>query len=79
MTKLVHGSRGLQRAQIATRVLYGESLSELRGADLVDAFHHDPRLVVLASQELDGMSMVELLKHSGACPSKSMLMGFVVV
>lgn len=73
VTQLVHGERGLKRAQTATRVLFGEAaVEQLAPADLVDAFRHDPRLIGMEETEVQGMPVMEMLKRSGACASKSM-------
>ncbi|KAI8330420.1 hypothetical protein BC941DRAFT_440442 [Chlamydoabsidia padenii] len=43
VTELVHGLEAVHQAKVATKVLFGESLDNVSGQDIVKAFEHDHR------------------------------------
>jgi tyrosyl-tRNA synthetase len=69
-TELIHGFDGLQRAEIATKVLFGTSLKEVRAKDLLNAFEQDSRLVRLSRQQVLGLRLDKFAHLAGACQSR---------
>jgi len=72
MTRLVHGDAGLQVAQRATRIFFGEAIDQQTDAQLGEIFSDVP------SQELPrarlgggGLPLVDALVEAGLCRSKS--------
>ncbi|KAF9971710.1 tyrosyl-tRNA synthetase [Actinomortierella ambigua] len=47
-TELVHGIEAVDKTIVATQVLFGSSLDNVRGKQVVEAFSGDPRIVVVA-------------------------------
>jgi tyrosyl-tRNA synthetase len=71
MTLRVHGESGLAAAKRATRVLFGEELTELGADDIQDIFSDVPSSSVpKGSLEGEGMQVVELLVATGLATSK---------
>jgi tyrosyl-tRNA synthetase len=71
MTYLIHGKEGVMNAQIASDVLFGGSI------DLLKEDFFDEILGEVPTKEIEklklggpGLPLVELLVHSGLCPSK---------
>ncbi len=71
VTRVVHGETELEKAERASRVLFGEAISGLEPRDVVDVFGDVP------SSEIDkvaiagsGMPLVEMLARSGLATSK---------
>jgi tyrosyl-tRNA synthetase len=71
VTRIVHGADGLQSAERATRILFGdEPFSGLDDRTLADAFESAPS-ADLARARLDaGLSLADLLVESGAARSR---------
>ncbi len=71
MTYLIHGKEGMMSAQIASEVLFGGSVEKISEDDFADIVGEVPTKEIEKSK-LDGagMPLVELLVHSGLCPSK---------
>ncbi|KAF9358738.1 tyrosyl-tRNA synthetase [Mortierella sp. AD094] len=70
-TELVHGAEAVPKALLATHVLFGASLEEVKGQELIDAFRHDSRLVSLSKSQVAEMSVDRIALESGLCASKS--------
>ena len=71
VTRLVHGQAALERAERTSEVLFGEDISMLPVADLLDVFGDAPSTDVAAAEVAgDGLSLVELLVRAGLAPSK---------
>ncbi|KAF9433600.1 tyrosyl-tRNA synthetase [Entomortierella beljakovae] len=70
-TELVHGAEAVPKALLATHVLFGASLNEIKGHQLVDAFKYDSRLVSLSKSQVSEMSADRFALESGLCASKS--------
>ena len=71
LTLLVHGSEGLSSATQASEILFGEEISDLDDAQLLDVFSDVPSLEVSADQLASGnLLMVDLLVETGLCQSK---------
>ena len=71
VTRLVHGQAQLERAERTSEVLFGEDISMLPVADLLDVFGDAPSTDVAASDVAgDGLPLVELLVRAGLAPSK---------
>ncbi|KAI8603505.1 hypothetical protein EDD21DRAFT_368875 [Dissophora ornata] len=70
-TELVHGAEAVPKALLATHVLFGSSLDKIKGQELIEAFEHDSRMVLLAKLQVAEMSMDNLALKSGICSSKS--------
>ncbi|KAJ1968444.1 tyrosyl-tRNA synthetase [Dispira parvispora] len=74
VTLLVHGPKGLRQAQMATRLLFGDSLAGVEGGaleDIYEAFRHDPRLIELPLATLRTLTLPELAVRIGMCKSRS--------
>ncbi|CEI92781.1 Putative Tyrosyl-tRNA synthetase [Rhizopus microsporus] len=70
-TELVHGSDGLQRAQTATRVLFGQTDS-LSGDQIIQAFKGDKhRFTQLEKSRLIGAGLDQIAAMTNAVKSKS--------
>lgn len=71
VTRMVHGDFQLQRALLATRVLFGGEIAGLSASDVLDIFadvpsHELPR----SSFEGQGLPLVEAVVSCGLAPSK---------
>ena len=71
MTRTVHGADGLERAERASRVLFGGSLAGLGAADIAEIFADVPSTVVARSALEDGAELVALMASSGMTASRS--------
>ena len=70
MTELVRGDTALQRARVATKVLFGTRLNDLRAGDVIFAFENDARLVHMPRQVL-GSEIIGVAADAGLSASKS--------
>jgi tyrosyl-tRNA synthetase len=71
VTRMLHGETGLARAERATAVLFGEEISELQPADVLDIFADVPSIETPKDRLAgEGMPLVELLVAAGLVPSK---------
>jgi tyrosyl-tRNA synthetase len=71
MTQLVHGADRLAGALKASEVLFGGSLDGLAAEDFQDVIAEAPGKAITHAQLAgSGTSLIELLVHSGLCPSK---------
>lgn len=72
VTRLVHGDEGLERADRATGVLFGNrDARELAAAELIDIFADVPSTEIPRIKlEGDGLGIVDLLAESGVATSK---------
>jgi tyrosyl-tRNA synthetase len=71
-TRLVHGEDGLQAAQRASRVLFGdEPFSGLDDRTLADAFESAPSVDLPRSRLEAGIELADLLVEAGAARSRS--------
>ncbi len=71
MTRLVHGEERLAGAIKASEVLFGGSIDGLSVADFQDVVAEAPNKdIEQARLEGAGTSLIDLLVHSGLCPSK---------
>ena len=68
---MLHGEMELAKAERASAVLFGEEISELQPADVLDIFADVPS-VEIARPRLDGegLALADLLVASGLVPSK---------
>ncbi|GES78939.1 tyrosine-tRNA ligase [Rhizophagus clarus] len=72
ITEFVHGVAGLQKAQLATKVLFGDSLENIRGHDLIEAFSHDSqRLTSIHRNEIVNRTIDRVAVAAGACKSRN--------
>ncbi|KAI8060724.1 tyrosine-tRNA ligase [Gongronella butleri] len=72
MTELVHGLDAVRRAQVATKVLFGEDLATVSGQDIVDAFKDDAhRFTALHRDDVIGKGIDQLAADIQATKSKS--------
>ncbi len=70
ITRWVHGDEGLRRAEVATRLMFGGGLGDLRDADL-DPLASEIGCTEVTRGELDaGIGVVDLLVKSTLCSSK---------
>ncbi|KAF9410668.1 tyrosyl-tRNA synthetase [Podila epigama] len=70
-TELVHGLEAVPKALLATKVLFGSPLDEIKGQELIEAFEHDARLVPMEQGKANEMTVDRLALESGLCSSKS--------
>ncbi|KAI8376135.1 tyrosine-tRNA ligase [Radiomyces spectabilis] len=71
-TELVHGLDGVQQAQTATKVLFGEDLGALNGQTIVNAFKHDrSRFTTLERAQVIGQGLDTIATLANATKSKS--------
>jgi len=72
MTKLVHGEAGLQRAQLASEILFGREISGLSDAELNEIFADVPsHTLPRTALEGEGVSVAEAFTASGLAKSNS--------
>jgi len=72
VTRAVHGAGELERAQRASRVLFGEEIEGLASADLLQIFGEVPASEVARDRLTgDGLPLADLLVESGLVRSKS--------
>jgi tyrosyl-tRNA synthetase len=71
VTSLVHGTTALERAERASRALFGEEISNLSAEELLDVFQEAPSSRLEKAKLAGGISIVELAVHSGLAPSKN--------
>ncbi|KAG0171064.1 tyrosyl-tRNA synthetase [Apophysomyces sp. BC1034] len=71
-TELVHGVDAVRQAQVATKVLFGESLTNIHGQDIVDAFKHDHhRFYSTERNQLIGVELGKIAVQAKATKSRS--------
>jgi tyrosyl-tRNA synthetase len=71
-TRLVHGDTELAKAERASKVLFGEEISNLNLQDVLDIFADVPSSHINKSRfSGDGVTLVDLLVSSGLSQSKS--------
>lgn len=71
MTRMVHGPTALERAQLASEVLFGGELEGLEAEDIADIFSDVPSSELpRTALEDSGVSIVNLLAESGLASSK---------
>lgn len=72
ITRMVHGVTGLEKAERASRILFGEEISNLSAQDVLDVFADVPSSRMDKSQfSGDGMSLVDMVTSCGLARSKS--------
>jgi tyrosyl-tRNA synthetase len=71
VTSLVHGVTALERAERASRALFGEEISSLSAEELLDVFQEAPSSRLEKAKLAGGISIVELAVHSELAPSKN--------
>ena len=69
VTRAVHGEPGLQTAQRASAVMFGESMDGLRAEDLMDVFA-DVASVELPRGSVAGVALADVAVAAGLCKSK---------
>ena len=71
VTRLIHGVEAMDQAQISSDVLFGGSVAKISESDFADIVDEIPTKEIEKTRlEGGGMPLVELLVHSGLCPSK---------
>jgi hypothetical protein len=60
----------VSKALLATHVLFGASLDNVKGKELTDAFEHDSRMISLSKEQVAEMSLDRIAVESGLCSSK---------
>jgi tyrosyl-tRNA synthetase len=71
VTRLIHGVEATDQAQISSDVLFGGSVAKISESDFADIVDEIPTKEIEKTRlEGGGMPLVELLVHSGLCPSK---------
>ncbi len=71
MTRTVHGSDGLDRAERASKVLFGGSLEGLGAADIEEIFADVPSTVVARSALERGVELAVVMADAGMTASRS--------
>ncbi len=70
LTRLVHGSSGLSKAELATAVLFGAEISDLSDEDLQQIFADVPSQDLSRSQLEAGITLTDALVHATLAKSK---------
>ena len=71
LTRIVHGDEGVEKAQNASKVLFGGAIEGLKAADVADIFQDVPSTNIAKSEfEGDGMPIPDLMVNCGAVDSK---------
>ncbi|WFD39496.1 tyrosine--tRNA ligase [Malassezia japonica] len=78
MTELVRGEAALRRARVATKVLFGTSLDQLRTDEVLFAFEDDPRLVHMPQGALES-EVLRLAVDSGLTASRRLYLNGAAV
>ena len=72
VTRVVHGAEGLERAEQASRVLFGGSLEGLGAGDIEEIFADVPSTELARSRlEGDGVELAVLMGDASMAPSRS--------
>jgi tyrosyl-tRNA synthetase len=71
LTSLVHGAGALERAERASKALFGEEISGLSAEELLDVFQEAPSTRLEKTKLASGLSLVELCVAAGLAPSKN--------
>ncbi|PWN35288.1 tyrosyl-tRNA synthetase [Meira miltonrushii] len=71
LTELIRGSKALQDAQVATKVLFETELSGLTTEMVCNAFANDERLKTIKSEEVMGIDLSRLLSQIGLIKTRS--------
>ena len=71
VTGVVHGAEGLERAERASRVLFGGSMEGLGAGDIEEIFADVPSTVLARSRLERGVELAVLMADSGMTPSRS--------
>lgn len=72
ITQMLHGETALARAEMASRVLFGEEITELGVADVLEVFGDVPSTRLSAAQfQRDGIPIVDLLLTTNLSESKA--------
>jgi len=70
ITRWVHGDEGLRRAEVATRLMFGGGLGDLKDADLEPLAGEIGCTDVTRGELETGVGIVDLLVKTGLCSSK---------
>jgi tyrosyl-tRNA synthetase len=71
VTNLIHGEQAMVQAQVSSDVLFGGSVEKITENDFADIVGEIPTKEIEAVKlHGEGLPLVELLVHSGLCPSK---------
>ncbi len=71
VTRLVHGEEALKKAEQASRILFGEAISNLSLQDVLDVFADAPTVTLSKTQfEGAGLSVVDVVALAGLAQSK---------
>ena len=70
VTRLVHGEAALAKAERASRVLFGEAISDISDRDLEAIFRDVPGAEIGREKLKSGMGMIDLMAQSGLVKSK---------
>ena len=71
VTRLVHGDEALRKAEQASRILFGEAISNLSLQDVLDVFADVPTVNLGKTQfEGAGLSVVDVVASAGLAQSK---------
>lgn len=71
VTSMVHGTRGVEKAERASAVLYGGTVAGMSTDDLLMVFADVPSITLGADRLRSGMATTELLVVAGVAASKS--------
>lgn len=70
VTTMIHGPTECARAERASRILFGEEISDLSPQDVTDIFNDVPSSSLESGVLADGMPVIDLAKGAGVVPSK---------
>ena len=71
MVKLVHGEEGLAAALNATKIFFGEKITNLKDKDLTAIFKDVPSVELKRADLKAGIPLLDLLAQTPLFPSKS--------
>jgi tyrosyl-tRNA synthetase len=70
VVKLVHGEEGLQSALHATKIFFGEKITQLKDKDLTSIFRDVPSVELKKETLTSGISILDLLSQTPLFASK---------
>ncbi|CAG8465744.1 12008_t:CDS:2 [Ambispora gerdemannii] len=77
VTELVHGEIGLKKAQLATRILFGSSLEDVQGYDLLEAFNGDARLTSSPKDNVMNICVDRVACNANVCKTRNETQKFI--
>lgn len=70
VTQLIHGETGLEKAQRATKIFFGEAIENVEAGDLLEIFSDVPSGDIHRDELSGGLGILDALVKAGLCKSK---------